>query len=113
MTGNIPEDITEEQFELVVIPEENAYGIRLTCGPYEDIKYKYNKCSLDEDGENAILHFEYDILEDIDDDYDVKDFENHIGNVLIYLIQEYVKENKVIYSGGEGEIEGTKEEDKE
>ncbi len=104
--------VTEDLYELIPIPDEEIFSLRLTEGPYKDIQYKYNKCSLDEDGENAILHFDYDILEDIEENYEVKEFENYIGNILIHLIQEYVKENKVIYSGGEGEIEETKEEDK-
>ena len=103
--------VTEDLFELIPMNEENIFSLRLKEGPFKDIHYKYNKCSLDEDGENAVLHFDYDILENIENTYDTKEFENYIGNILIHLIQEYVKENKVIYSGGEGEIEDV--EDKE
>lgn len=97
--------VTEDLFELIPMEDEGVFSLRLTEGPYKDMQYKYNKCSLDEDGENAILHFDYDILEDIKEDYDTKDFENYIGNILIHLIQKYVAENKAVYSGGEGEIQ--------
>ncbi len=102
---NNKKEISEDLFELVELPNENTYSIRLVSGPYTGIQYKYNKCSFSEEENNATLHFEYDIIEDIKPGYDNKDFEYYIGNILVFLIEEYMEESKVIYSGGEGEIE--------
>ncbi len=102
---NNKKEISEDLFELVELQDENTYSIRLISGPYTGIQYKYNKCSLSEEEDNATLHFEYDIIEDIKPGYDNKEFEHYIGNILVFLIEEYMEESKVIYSGGEGEIE--------
>lgn len=97
--------ITEDLFELNPIPNDNIYSVKLITGEYSGVKYNYNKCSVEEKNNTAILHFDYNIIENINKKYNIKDFEKYIGDILVYLIENYIQEEKLIYSGGVGEIE--------
>jgi hypothetical protein len=76
--------------------------IRLTKGKFKDIIYKYGAVRfLEDDGDDAILQFDYDIVEtpgglDTDNlsEQDQKDFENTLGDILTELITEAADYNE-------------------
>ena len=75
--------------------------IKILEGKYEGIIYKYNNVKLSQtenaDGELP-LKFTYDIMANPNDD-DIKsiDFRNYIGDILVEVMEEQLKNGKIIF----------------
>ena len=70
-------------------------------GRYEGIIYKYNnvKLSQTENAEGELpLKFTYDIMANPNDE-DIKsiDFRNYIGDILVEVMEEQLKNGKIIF----------------
>lgn len=81
--------------------EDNEYSITLLSTDDVGIKYKYGKVSFDdaEDGSGeAIMNFDYDIISGTPRDLEV--FHKTIGSVLQLMIENMIKDNSVVFSGG-------------
>jgi hypothetical protein len=78
-----------------VIPEEvsDNIDIKLLAGEYAGVVYRYGGVSIDEDPNNPVLSFNYDIIDNNgnDDLESEDDFKNHIGNILVSLIEQRLK----------------------
>jgi len=77
--------------------EENQWGVMLLSGKYEGLVYGYgNVRFLERDGDDAVLQFEYNVLEKIDIDVenlseeDHEEFRKMIGDILVELIEDAV-----------------------
>ena len=75
--------------------------IKIMDGQYEGIIYKYNnvKLSQTENAEGELpLKFTYDIMANPNDE-DIKsiDFRNYIGDILVEVMEEQLKNGKVIF----------------
>lgn len=77
-------------------------AMSLTDGPHAGIIFSYGKVSFNEDNLNdkLTMAFEYEIHQDIDSDYDVKEFEQELGDFLTELVVYGLANESVIYSGG-------------
>lgn len=83
-------------FHLPKEGEENkGYYIELNSGKYEGVKFKYGQTAVEEDEEKgeAFLKFEYEVIDsngkgDLENN---EEFKNHIGNVLVSIIEENSK----------------------
>ncbi len=93
-----------EDYELIPIPDNNVYAIKLITGPFAGITYCYDKCSLEDEKDHATLNFEYDIIEDINEEYDIKLFEKYIGDTLLDIMESQLADNSIVYSGGVEDI---------
>ena len=77
-------------------PDEKLARIRLTSGVWQGILYNYHTIRFVKgDGDNAVLKFEYDVIHtpkdlNIDDLTleDKQEFENHLGDILVSIIEE-------------------------
>jgi hypothetical protein len=77
-------------------PDEKLARIRLTSGVWQGILYNYHTIRFVEgDGDDAVLKFEYDVIHtpkdlNIDDLTleDKQEFENHLGDILVSIIEE-------------------------
>ena len=75
--------------------------IKIMDGQFEGIIYKYNNVKLSET-ENADgqlpLKFTYDIMANPNDE-DIKsiDFRNYIGDILVEVMEEQLKNGKIIF----------------
>lgn len=81
--------------------EDNEYSITLLSTDDVGIKYKYGKVSFEdaEDGsDEAIMNFDYDIISGTPRDLEV--FHKTIGTVLQLMIENMIKDNSVVFSGG-------------
>jgi len=75
--------------------------IKIMDGRYEGIIYKYNnvKLSQTENAEGELpLKFTYDIMANPNDE-DIKsiDFRNYIGDILVEVMEEQLKNGKIIF----------------
>ncbi|NDB60077.1 hypothetical protein EB001_16750 [bacterium] len=78
----------------------NQYSITLTEGKFAGVKYVLGKTELIEGEDNLTLKYHYDIIESKVEDSDVKEFETLIGDVLMQMLSDGVKNNDLVYSGG-------------
>ena len=77
--------------------------IKLLEGDYEGIIYKYNNIKFSET-ENEVrqipLKFTYDIMVNPKKvDVESIDFKNYIGDILIEIVEQQLKEGKVEFNG--------------
>lgn len=79
------------------------YTVELTGGKFSGIIYEYGKVEVSEmpDGSAAKLSFEYTMHNVIENDkFDKAAFEQTVGEILHHLIEEGLKDNSIVYSGG-------------
>ncbi len=83
----------------------NQYSIEYTNGKYTGIKIVLGAVKLEENQkqDNCTLKYTYDIIEGIVEDSDKKEFDNYIGDTLMQMLSDGVKNNDLIYSGGADE----------
>ena len=75
--------------------------IKILDGQYEGIIYKYNQVKISET-ENADgqlpLKFTYDIMANPNkEDIKSTDFRNYIGDILVEIMEEQLKDGKIIF----------------
>ncbi len=88
-----------DDFVYVEKPGEDFTAIKLMSGPYASIVYKYGKVGFAPETEAVAgalpMKFDYTIIENnIDADTDSQEFINHIGDILVVLLDEKLKEDK-------------------
>ena len=88
-----------EDYVFVEKPGEDFTGIKLINGPYASIVYKYGNVGFAPESEAVSgalpMKFDYTIIENnIQADTDSQEFINHIGDILVVLLDEKLKEKK-------------------
>jgi hypothetical protein len=83
------------------IPEKDGsteLSIELTSGEYSGVTFSYGKVSFEEDVENedASLVFEYTVIDSngFDDLEENDDFKNHLGDILVSIIEKGAENDK-------------------
>ena len=89
----------QEDYVFVEKPGEDFTGIKLINGPYASIVYKYGNVGFAPESEAVSgalpMKFDYTIIENnIQADTDSQEFINHIGDILVVLLDEKLKEKK-------------------
>ena len=83
-----------EDFVYVEKPGEDFTAIKLISGPYASITYKYGNVAFAPESEKQPdgtlpMKFDYTVMENnIEADTDSQEFINHIGDVLVVLLDE-------------------------
>ena len=90
--------MNDNDFNVEFLNGESTGTVTLLSGEDIGVKYTYGKVSFDGDDDNAMLNFVYDIVEG--EPVDIKRFEKHIGDVLIYLIETHLKLGSLQYTNG-------------
>ena len=88
-----------EDYIFVEVPGEDFTGLKLISGPYSSIAYKYGNVGFAPESEavgGALpMRFDYTVIENrIEADTDSQEFINHIGDVLVVLLEEQMKERQ-------------------
>ena len=77
-------------------------------GPYKDIVYTYGQvkfASEPNDEGRLPLKFTYDIKKNPNSiDTESEDFRNLIGDILVEVMEEQLKNNKIIFKDGEKDL---------
>ena len=90
----------KEDYVFVEKPGEDFTALKLISGPYASIVYKYGKVGFRPEEEKTPdgalpMVFDYTIIEnDINADTDSQEFINHIGDILVILLDEELKDGK-------------------
>ena len=88
-----------EDYVFVEKQGEDFTGRKLMSGPFADLGYKQGNVGFapesDKVGEMLPMKFDYTVIENkIDADTDSQEFINHIGDVLVVLLDDHLKEKK-------------------
>ena len=89
-----------EDYVFVEKPGEDFTALKLISGPYASIVYKYGKVGFRPESEKTPdgalpMVFDYTIIEnEIQADTDSQEFINHIGDILVILLDEELKDGK-------------------
>ena len=89
----------QEDFVYLEKPHEDFTALKLISGPFASIVYKYGNVGFAPESEaidGALpMRFDYTVLENnIEADTDSQEFVNHIGDVLLVLLEEQLKEKQ-------------------
>ena len=93
-----------EDFVYVEKPGEDFTAIKLISGPFASITYKYGNVGFapesEKVGDKLPMKFDYTVIENkIDANTDSQEFINHIGDVLVVLLDDHLKEKKELDDG--------------
>ena len=88
-----------EDYVFVEKPGEDFTALKLISGPFASIVYKYGNVGFAPESEaidGALpMKFDYTVIENRSEaDTDSQEFINHIGDVLVVLLDEQLKESK-------------------
>ena len=95
----------QEDYVFVEKPGEDFTGLKLISGPFASIVYKYGNVGFrpeeEKTPEGALpMVFDYTVIENkIEADTDSQEFINHIGDVLVVLLDDHLKEKKELDDG--------------
>jgi len=77
---------------------EDFTALKLISGPFASIVYKYGKVGFTPESEKTTdgalpMKFDYTVIENrIEADTDSQEFINHIGDILVVLLDEQLKQ---------------------
>ena len=82
------------------MPGEDFTGLKLISGPYSHVVYKYGNVGFAPESEavdgQLPMKFDYTIIENkIQADTDSQEFIDHIGDILVVLLDEKLKERQL------------------
>ena len=89
--------VHQEDFVYLEKPHEDFTALKLISGPFASIVYKYGNVGFAPESEaingQLPMRFDYTVIENkIEADTDSQEFVNHIGDVLLVLLEEQMKE---------------------
>ena len=89
-----------EDYVFVEKSGEDFTGLKLISGPYSSIAYKYGNVGFAPESEavdgKLPMKFDYTIIENkIQADTDSQEFIDHIGDILVVLLDEKMKEREL------------------
>ena len=102
---NSPTDKTKNKPYVFVQREEDDFTcLKLTSDKYDGIIYKYGKVGFgkEENADGSLpMIFDYDIIKNPNniDLGDEKDFVDHIGDILLELMEKQIKDGTAIIDG--------------
>ena len=97
-------------YELLDEDYDGNQLIKLTSSEYSGIIYTYGRVRLLEEEDLLRVQFEYDIHENPVGIIEADKFRNHIGDILIDLLEENLLKNNIVYTGGTDENRTTNSE---
>ena len=90
----------QDDYVFVEKPGEDFTGLKLISGPFASIVYKYGNVGFRPESEKTPdgalpMVFDYTIIENhIEADTDSQEFIDHIGDILVVLLDEQIKQSK-------------------
>ena len=83
--------------------KDGNYIIEFTEGQFKSILFTIGEVKFDEGKDGAILAFHYDIIKGDLSESDKEIFQTEVGDLLIKLIEDGLKNQDLIYTGGKDE----------
>lgn len=92
--------MTTKIYKICDSTENGICPIEITNGKFKGIKYAYGRVAVEELKDTAKLSFEYDIFEGDITESTTEEFKKLTGDILLDILNEQLKNNEVIYTGG-------------
>ena len=94
-----------EDYVFVEKPGEDFTALKLISGPYASIVYKYGNVGFRPESEavngQLPMVFDYTVIENkVNADTDSQEFIDHIGDILVVLLDEELKTNPKKFKDG-------------
>lgn len=92
------------------LTEAGFHIIQITEGQFKDVEFSYGGIAIQEEGDEAILKFDYDIIKDnlgLSTTHN-ESFTQVIGKFLLSLLEEQTEKGEVVYYGGTNDIDVNK-----
>ena len=88
-----------DKYVFITTRNEDMQCVGIKEGPFAGVVYKYGKVGFapesEKVGEMLPMKFDYTVIENrIDADTDSQEFINHIGDILVVLLDDHLKEKK-------------------
>ena len=88
-----------DKYVFITTRNEDMQCVGIKEGPFAGVVYKYGKVGFapesEKVGEMLPMKFDYTVIENrIDADTDSQEFIDHIGDILVVLIDDHLKEKK-------------------
>lgn len=92
------------EYEIVGLEDHNDqdghYKIKFTNTEFDDIIVSIYGVSFEEREDEALMKFDYDILEGNVANEDVEKFKQLLGDFILQVIEAGIKTNSLVYKGG-------------
>lgn len=94
--------MTDDDFEIVGYLPNGAHKLKFTSNEFKGIIFTVGKVSFEEKDGDMRMNFNYDIIEHTEDlaTYEKDLLDKAIGDLVIHLLEEGVKDNSLVYTGG-------------
>ena len=94
--------MTDDDFEIVGHLPNGAHKIKFTSEKFKGIMFSIGKVSFEDKEDGMHMNFEYDVLEHTDalESYDKELLDKAVGDLVVHLLEEGVKANSLVYTGG-------------
>lgn len=79
--------------------------VKIENGQYAGVEYQYRSVQIREEGDQGILSFNYDVVNDSGKDVTTNDFTNMIGDILTYVISDAVDDDSFSIGTPNGNID--------
>jgi hypothetical protein len=77
---------------------QSQYSIELEDHMFSGVKFTIDRIAFDED--KGTLKYNYDIIENKCTNYDQKQFEYIVGDLIMQILEEGIVNNDLVYAGG-------------
>lgn len=82
------------------VTDAGYHILEMEMGEFKGVQWTYGRIAVGEDGENATLSFDYDVLNrELTDDEKTR-FGQLLGDILIKILEEQLENNTAVYAGG-------------
>lgn len=82
--------------------DSNNPKIKFTEGVYSGIVIQLGKVVFEEIGDDCHMKYDYDVIR-YETEYDKPSLDRIVGDLLIQMIEQGIKDNDLIYTGGTDE----------
>jgi hypothetical protein len=92
--------MTNDDFEIVGYLPNGAHKLKFTSNEFRGIIFTIGKVSFDDKGEaGTIMNYHYDVLEH-SEPFEKDLLDKAVGDLVMHLLEEGVKDNSLVYTGG-------------
>ena len=92
--------MTDDDFEIIGHLPNGAHKLKFTSNEFQSIIFTIGKVSFEEQAEaGTIMHYQYDVVEH-SEPFEKDLLDKAVGDLVMYLLEEGVKDNSLVYTGG-------------
>jgi hypothetical protein len=94
--------ITAEDYKFVESDNVDNWVVHVTRPPYDGSYITFGKVQVKEDGEDAVLSFEWDVVQSVITESELQEdgiFKNLLGDILTHIIMTSLEEQRAEQRG--------------